>query len=148
MTARRSGIFARLLVVIPLLLPSPLSICKCRLGHECHVAQTSASTVQGTHDSASSPHGCGKCETKSTDNGQTESYGHGCNCMVSPNDSQGLTPQYVQNADPTHEFAFASPMPMASDARYQASYALAMVTEYPPGSKSTPLFQLNSLLRI
>jgi len=148
MTTGKSRILARLLVVIPLLLPTPLSICKCRLTLECLAAQNPASTVQGTTDSASSPHGCEKCKAKSTDDHGIKSSGHGCNCSVSSNDSQGLTPQHIVNADPTHEFAFACPVRMVSDAWYQAFYAPAMVAEYPPGFNSIPLFQLNSLLRI
>lgn len=148
MTARRSTILAKLLVVIPLLLPTPLSICKCQLALECVVAQIPVSTVQATYDSASSQHGCGKCGTKNTDSSLIKSLRHRCNCSVGPTDSQGLIPQYRQDADPTHEFAFAYPVRMASYARYQASHAATMVTEYPPGSSSIPLFQLNSLLRI
>jgi hypothetical protein len=148
MTTRRSIVLAKLLVVIPLLLPASLSICKCQLALAYVVAQIPASTVQATYDSASSPHRCGKCGTKNTDNCLIKSPGHRCNCTVSPTDSQGLIPQYRQDADPTHEFAFAYPVQIASDARYQASHAATMVTEYPPGTNSTPLFQLNSLLRI
>jgi hypothetical protein len=146
MKAWRSRTLAKLLVAIPLLLPAPLHICKCRLAAACLVAQAQVSAGHAADGSAS--HKCGKCGTKNTGACPCQSPGHRCNCMGSPTDPQGLILQPTENINPAHNIAFANPVQASANTVLQAVHAAAAVYEYPPGANPTPLYQLNPLLRI
>ena len=148
MADRRFRELTILLLLMPLLIPPPLGLCKDCFASASSRGQSTAPGLKRAHETVYGECACGKCGSgRQKDPSDATSSSRG-RCTGRPRDSHGFIRLPTSVSDPFHECSAASHLWLRSVVDRMESCPLQTVCGFPLGFGSPPILKLISVLRI